>query len=298
MERTRRQFIREGATLAAGAALLADAPSLRAAPATPATWPIGCFNRPWTKWTFEETLAAIKAAGYRTTGLLSRTKADPFIAADATPEYLDGLKRTLAASGLAANLGALRSRHDVPLEQTVASLQKQIDNAALLGLGYVMTFGVDLPAQSDHHLRSMARAAAYGAERGVQVVMKPHGGSSGSSDEIVAAMRKVGHPNFRIWYDAGNIVHYTGKDPVAELKPIVEHVSGFCAKDCALPKGEVMIQFGTGRVDFAGVFRVLKAAGFDGPVMVECCAVGETPEATADNARANREFLERVLAAV
>jgi sugar phosphate isomerase/epimerase len=195
-------------------------------------------------------------------------------------------------------MGALRSRHDVPLEETVKSLHKEIDNAAFLGLRYVMTFGVDDPAQSDHHLQSMAQAAAYGAERGVQVVMKPHGGSSGTSDAILAAMKKVGHPNFKIWYDAGNIIYYTGKDPIEELKPIVQYVTGFCAKDCAQPKSEVMIQFGTGKVDFAGVFKVLKSAGFDGPVMVECCAVGETSEATATNARANREFLEKVLAAI
>ena len=53
-----------------------------------------------------------------------------------------------------------------------------------------------------------------------------------------------------------------------------------------------MIQFGTGKVDFAGVFGVLKAAGFDGPIMVECCKVGATAEETMANARANREFLE------
>ena len=195
-------------------------------------------------------------------------------------------------------MGALRSRHDIPLEETVKSLEKEIDNASFLGLKYVMTFGIDDPAQFDHYFQSMARAAAYGAEKGVQVVMKPHGGSSGASDEIVAAMKKVGHPNFRIWYDAGNIIYYTGKDPVEELKPIAQYVTGFCAKDCAEPKSEVMIQFGAGKVDFAGVFKVLKAAGFDGPLMVECCAIGETPEATAANARANREFLEKVLAAV
>jgi len=298
MERTRREFICESTTLLAGAAVLADAPSLLAAPAPAVSWPVGCFNRPWTKWAFDETLKAIKAAGYATTGLLSRTKADPFIAADATPEYLDGLKRTLAASGLTANMGALRSRHDIPLEETVKSLRKEIDNAAFLGLKYAMTFGIDDPAQFDHYFQSMARAAAYGAEKGVQVVMKPHGGSSGASDEIIAAMKKVGHPNFKIWYDAGNIIYYTGKDPVEELKPIVKYVTGFCAKDCAEPKSEVMIQFGTGKVDFAGVFKVLKAAGFDGPVMVECCAVGDTPEATATNARANREFLEKVLASI
>jgi sugar phosphate isomerase/epimerase len=298
MERTRREFICGSTAILAGAALVADAASLLAAPTGAASWPIGCFNRPWTKWTFDETLAAIKAAGYGTTGLLSRTEKDPFIAADATPEYLAGLKRALAASGLTANMGALRSRHDVPLEETVRSLQKEIDNAAFLGLKYVMTFGVDEPAQVEHYFQSMSRAAAYGAEKGVQVVMKPHGGASGASDEIVAAMKKVGHPNFRIWYDAGNIIHYTGKDPVEELKPIVQYVTGFCAKDCGEPKGEVMIQFGTGKVDFAGVFKVLKSAGFGGPIMVECCAVGETPQATSANARANREFLEKVLAAL
>jgi sugar phosphate isomerase/epimerase len=298
MERARRDFIREGTTLLAGAAVLAEAPSLLAAPGRATSWPIGCMNRPWTNWGFQDTVRAVKGAGYGTIGLLSRTKADPFIAADATPEYLDGLQRTLAASGLAAKMGALRSRHDAPLEETVEGLRKQIDNAAFLGLKHVMTFGVDDPAQVDHFFQSMARAAAYGAGKGVEVVMKPHGGSSGASEDIAEAMKRVAHPNFKIWYDAGNIIYYTGKDPVAELEPIVRHVTGFCAKDCAAPKSDVMIQFGTGKVDFAGVFRVLKSAGFSGPIMVECCAVGDTPEATAANARANREFLEKVLATV
>jgi sugar phosphate isomerase/epimerase len=298
MKRTRREFICDSTAALAGAALLADAPSLLAAPAAASSWPLGCFNRPWTKWSFDETLKAIKAAGYGMVGLLTRTKADPFIAADSTPEYLDGLKGILAASGLTANMGALRSRHDIPFENTVASLQQEIDNAAFLGLRYVLTFGVDDLALSDRYLRAMARAAAYGAEKGVEVVIKPHGGSSGASDEIIAAVKKVDHPNFKIWYDAGNIIYYTGKDPVEELKPVVQYVTGFCAKDCVEPKSEVMIQFGTGKVDFAGVFKLLKSAGFDGPIMVECCAIADTPEATAANASANREFLEKVLASI
>ena len=216
----------------------------------------------------------------------------------ATPEYLDGLKKALAASGLKANLGALRSRLDVPLEETIKGLHTEIDNAAFLGLKYVITFGTDRPEQFDQYFKAMADAAAYGAEKGIQVVMKPHGGSSGASDEIVAAMKKVGHPNFKIWYDAGNIIYYVGKDPIEELKPIVQYVTGFCAKDCGAVKGDVMIQFGTGKVDFSGVFKVLKSAGFNGPIMVECCAIGDTPEATTANARANREFLEKVLATI
>jgi sugar phosphate isomerase/epimerase len=75
-------------------------------------------------------------------------------------------------------------------------------------------------------------------------------------------------------------------------------VTGFCAKDCPAQNGDVMCQFGTGKVDFAAVFKKLKQAGFNGPIMVECCAIGATAEETTANAKANRLYLEKVLASV
>jgi sugar phosphate isomerase/epimerase len=296
MKRNRREFLSDGALFVAGAVVAAQSPALSAlAPAKPA-WAIGCFNRPWSRWPFDETLKSVKAAGYGVTGLLTRTRMDQFISPEATAEYLWNLKAKLVASGITANMGALSSRHDIPIEETILSLRTQINNAAYLGLKTVLTFGTDKPEHYEHYFKAMAAAAAHAQERGVQLAMKPHGGSSGAAEEIVAGIKKVGHPNFKIWYDAGNIIYYTGKDPIEELKPIVQYVTGFCAKDCGQPKGDVMIQFGTGKVDFKGVFQVLKAAGFQGPIMVEGVKQGETPEATAENARANREFLEKVLA--
>lgn len=82
----------------------------------------------------------------------------------------------------------------------------------------------------------MADAAAFAQERGIKLVMKPHGGGSGASDEIVTALKKVGHANFKIWYDAGNIIYYTGKDPVEELKPILPHVTTCSAPKIALSR--------------------------------------------------------------
>ena len=291
----RRTFLQR--TLVYGAATMLGAfrtSSLDAA----VRWPIGCFNRPWTKWAFDDALRQIKAAGYETTGLLTRTRDEPFIAAEATPEYLAGLKQRLAASGLKATMGALHSRHDIPLADSISEVRRQIDNARTLGLPFVLSFGVDKPGEYDHFYKVMADAAAYAHERQIKLVMKPHGGGSGTSAEITAALQAVRHANFKIWYDAGNIIYYTDKDPVEELKPIAQHVTGFCAKDCGAPQGDVMIQFGTGRVDFARVFQTLNAAGFDGPIMVECCTVGATAEDTMANARANRAFLERILAQV
>jgi sugar phosphate isomerase/epimerase len=295
---SRRAFL-AAASAGAAAALLPRA-ARAAGPLPPTRWPIGCFNRPWTKWSYDETLDAIKAAGYTTTGLLSpvAAKGDVFTGSAATPEYLATLKQKIAARGLAVNMTALRVKNDVPLADAIADTRQQLVNAHTVGVQFALTFGVDQPRHYAQYFKVMADAAAFAQERGLKLVLKPHGGGSGASAEIVQAMQAVGHPNFKVWYDAGNIIHYTGKDPVAELAPIAEHVTGFCAKDCAAVKGDVMIQFGTGKVDFAGVFRKLKSAGFSGPIMVECCKIGDTPQATMENARANRVFLEQALASI
>ena len=295
---TRRHFIT--ATSGAAAIALLSRSVFAADKSSPTRWPIGCFNRPWTKWSYDETLAAIKAAGYQWTGLLTpaAAKGDVFTSSNATPEYLASLKQKIAARGLKVNMTALRVKTDLPLAEVIADTRKQIENARVVGVEFALTFGEPKPGNYEKYFKVMANAAALAQEHGIKLVMKPHGGGSGSSTEILTAIKAVGHPNFKIWYDAGNIIYYTGKDPVAELEPIAEHVTGFCAKDCGAQKGEVMIQFGTGKVDFAGVFKKLKSAGFNGPIMVECCKIGATAQETTENARANRVFLEKVLASV
>ena len=124
-------------------------------------WEIGCFNRPWTKWSFDQTLTEIKSAGFRTVGLLSRTREEPFIGAAATGEYLERLKSRINASGLSANMGALRSRHNVSFDESTAEVRKQIDNANFLGLTYVLSFGADKPEEFDHYYKVMNDAAAH-----------------------------------------------------------------------------------------------------------------------------------------
>lgn len=193
-------------------------------------------------------------------------------------------------------MGALRSRHDIPIENSISDVRKQIDNVRFLALKYVLSFGADKPEEYSHYFKVMSDAAAYAADKGIrdEASWRHQRGFRRNTWRYQTGQS----PNFSIWYDAGNIIYYTGKDPVAEMDPIAKHVTGFCAKDCAEPKGDVMIQFGTGKVDFAAVFKKLKSAGFEGPVMMECCKVGQTPEETTGHARANREFLERVMASL
>jgi sugar phosphate isomerase/epimerase len=296
----RRQFIQTTA-LTATAVL-----SLRTAPAAEkpagANWPIGCFNRPWlgdkNKWDYDTALDGIKAAGYKLTGMLTRTGKEPFIGSDATPDYLAELKKRIAARGLAVNMGALRVKFDLPLTDQIKDIRQQIDNGKTMGVEFLLTFGANNEAQYENYFKLMQDASAYAQERGLKVVLKPHGGASGAAEEIMRCLDKVKHSNFKIWFDAGNIIYYTGKDPLEQLKPIAQQVTGFCAKDCEKPNSSVWLEFGAGKVDFRAVFTELKRAGFNGPVMVECCALGDTPEIVTASARKNREYLEKLFAAL
>ena len=291
----RRSFL-QSATVATTA--LATLPLSKTFSAEKPTWPVGCFNRPWSKWSYDVALDGIAAAGYKLTGLLTGQRGEAFTSSFATPEYLDNLKKRIAQRGLAVNMTVVQFKPGAPLADNIANVRKQIENSARLELKFIMTFGVDQPQHYEDFYRLMASAAAETEKRGIRLVMKPHGGGSGASEEILRCLDKVAHPNFKIWYDAGNIIYYTGKDPVTELEPIAKHVTGFCAKDCAAPKAEVMSQFGTGKVDFKAVFAKLKSVGFNGPIMVEGVKVAATADETTANARANREFLEKVLAGV
>ncbi len=265
-------------------------------------WPIGCLNRPWFSdakgSNLDVALDSIQAAGYKLAGLLTRTKTEPLIGSDATPEYLAELKKKIAERGLKANMGALRTNNDLPLPEQIKDLRKQIDNGKTVGVEFLLTFGVDKAEHYENYYKLIADGAAYAQEHDLKLVLKPHGGGSGASEEILRCMEKVKHPNLKVWYDAGNIIFYTGKNPVEQLKPIAQHVTGFCAKDCDKQKGTVMRNFGTGKVDFRAVFTELKKAGFNGPVMVECCELGGTAAIIAANAKKNREFLEQLFASL
>ncbi len=296
----RRQFVHTTALAAAGTLL-----PLNTLPAAEkpkgVNWPIGCFNRPWlgdknNPWGYDTALDGIKAAGYKLTGMLTRTAKEPFIGSDATPEYLAELKKKIAARGLEVNMGALRLKFDLPLAEMIKDTRRQIDNGKTMGVEFLLTFGANNPKQFENYYKLMQDAADYAQERGLKVVLKPHGGASGAAEEIMRCLDKVKHPNFKVWFDAGNILFYTGKDPLGELKPIAHQVTGFCAKDCEKQRGSVWLEFGTGKVDFRALFTELKKTGFNGPVMVECCALGDTPEIVTANARKNREYLENLFA--
>ncbi len=241
-------------------------------------------------------LDGVKAAGYRVVGLQTPTSSDPFVASVAKPEYLEALKEKIAVRELTAIQGRLQTKDAAPYEEAVADIRQQIENAKTLGLPTLINTGSGKPERYEAWYKLMAYGAEYAADNGIQLVIKPHGAVSATAADILMCLEKINHPNVSVWYDAGNIIYYTGLDPLQELEPIISHVTAFTAKDCAAKGTDVMIQLGTGKVDFAAIFRRLKKANFNGPIMLETCALTEAAAETTANAKANRLYLESVLA--
>ncbi|MFT4587785.1 MAG: sugar phosphate isomerase/epimerase [Limisphaerales bacterium] len=290
----RRRFLAQAGVAAAGTAAFSfNATAANAKP--PVDWPIGCFNRPWGKFSYDDALDGLTAAGFKTTGIVGRhkTKPESLLTPDADADYLDRLKGRIAERGLKPIIAWIYGPKAKDHKGAVAELKKLTDNARQLGLETLLSGGPRRNETVEYYSGVISEVSAYAADQGIKIAMKPHGGDGA---EITRCFELVDHGNFSLWYDAGNIIYYTGQNPVVELKNLASKVTGFCAKDCGGKGSPVMIQFGEGKVNFQRVFQTLKDAGFNGPVMIECTGESDSPEQATQLAIANRDFLKNVFA--
>jgi sugar phosphate isomerase/epimerase len=211
-------------------------------------------------------------------------------------------------------------------EATHEHLRRCIDVAHLLGVGMVGTFvGRDLSLTVAENLRLGEKAlpplVEYAAARGVRLVVEncpmegwhPDGypANLAYSPELWGWLAEVG-----LWlnYDPSHLV-WLDIDPVAALEENAGRVLHVQAKDIEVDAaarnrfgvfGQVVAKQpwvsgwwryripGLGQVDWAGVVRTLRAAGYDGVVSVE----HEDPVYSGgpDRVREGLEIAERTLA--
>jgi sugar phosphate isomerase/epimerase len=190
---------------------------------------------------------------------------------------------------------------DIPvaksLEAGIEGLKKLIDNCAACGAKNLLMGGTGDEKLYESYYKVIAECCGYAAEKGLGISIKPHGGLNATGPQCRKAVEIVGHQNFRIWYDPGNILYYSNGelDPVADAATVDELVVGMCIKDYRHPKN-VLVTPGTGHVDFAAVLARLKKGGFTGgPLVVECLEPGDLGQTLA-GAKKARQFLEELTA--
>ncbi|MBI2498082.1 MAG: sugar phosphate isomerase/epimerase [Opitutae bacterium] len=286
---TRRRFIGGIMAVTAGAVLGRTAGAPR--------WQIGCFTRPWAEFDFRVALDGIAAAGFAFAGLMT-AKGGKLVTPDTTP----GQIALMGAEAKARNLSILSIYGDGfiredSVAESIVRLKRLVDNAALCGCPTLLLGGMERAGWRENYCQVIARCCDHAAERGVGLVIKPHGGFNATGPQCRRLIEEVGHRNFRLWYDPGNICYYSeGRlDPVEDAASVDGVTTGMCVKDFRPPR-EVDLTPGTGTVGFAKVLARLKRGGFaGGPLVIECLSPGNAAAITAE-AEKSRRFVEALVA--
>ncbi|MHC4726805.1 MAG: sugar phosphate isomerase/epimerase family protein [Planctomycetota bacterium] len=298
---SRRDFLDRTLKLgAAGLAASCTATSNESALASAETekWQIGCYTRPWANYDYRVALDAIAEAGFKYAGLMTTKskKSNLIISVDTSLEEARQVGREVKKRGLKVPSvygGGIPVNKS--LKAGIEGLKKLIDNCAACGATNLLMGGTGNEKLFKLYYKAIAECCDYAQEKGLGISIKPHGGLNATGPQCRKTIEMVGHRNFGIWYDPGNIYYYSDgkRDPVDDAPTVDGLVVGMCIKDYKHPKN-VAITPGTGQVNFPAVFERLKEGGFTrGPLIIECLDPGDV-ERTIVQARKTRLFLEEL----
>jgi sugar phosphate isomerase/epimerase len=321
---TRRQFLQAGAgsvaALSMGAAIEQAAgqqavgqqaggqekkePAKRA----PTRFQVACMTLVYSRYPLQRALSGIREAGYRhvawgTSHQEQPGKNVPVLASDAPPAQARDLAVRCRDMGLEPVMmfSGIYPENKMGLEV----LRQRIRQAAAAKLPQVLTFGHTKGGNRELWLERFRELAPLARDSGVMLVVKQHGGDTGTGAACARITREVNHDHIKVNYDAGNVMDYLeGKvNPLSDLEACADEVRSFCIKDHRFfPPPHRDCGPGFGEIDH---YRLLAQVAFTGRTMPLCCEnifPHRVPVTTAEDvdrfARRAREYLELVIQAI
>jgi len=186
----------------------------------------------------------------------------------------------------------IRGQADLGQPGCVDELAVQLATCEKLGVRYLFLSPRHTGVDKEVAYERLRRAGDIARKHGVVISLETHPDLGTNGDAHLETMRRVNHPNVRVNFDTGNITYYNaGADVVAELKKVIDYVATVELKDHGgRPKTWDFPALGRGKIDFAGVLRILKENGYAGPITIEVEGVegipgdeGQTKQAVADS---------------
>ena len=306
---TRRGFLQHALALGA-AAVSGPAVAAGLDEAAGNAYRVGIYTRPWDQHDYRVALDAIAQAGFKHAGLMTTTM--PWgrlvVSTETTEEQAAEIGREVRQRGLeVASVYGGGIPVAKSLDEGIAGLRRLIDNCVAAGARSLLMGGIGQDKLYEPYYKAIAACCDYAAERKLPITVKPHGGLNATGPQCRQCVEFVGHQNFSLWYDPGNIFYYSeGQlDPVDDAATVHGLVKvGMCIKDFDFVERdgkrvrEVALTPGTGRVDFAKVVQRLRQGGFaGGDLVVECLSPGDgTLPSLLAEAKKAREFVEQLIA--
>lgn len=303
----RRRFLSSlpGVSMGLGLGVMASGsqPAVAAQAGKPTQFQIACMTLPYARFSLSRALEGIKSAGYRYVawGTTHKEGANtvPVLAKDATPRQAQELAKRCRDMGLEPVM--MFSGVYPESKDGFDVLKQRLIQAGAAGVPQVLTFGHTKGGNRAVWIERFRQLAPIAQDNNVLLVVKQHGGETGTGEACAEITREVNHPHIKVNYDAGNVLDYLDKDPIPDIKLCASEVRSFCIKDHRNWPLDQDCGPGFGEIDH---YKLLHPVAFTGLTMPLACENifapllprPETPEAVDALARRAREFLEVVIA--
>lgn len=304
---SRRDFLRRSLiTIPALAALGASTPNLRADELAkkPTEFQLACMTLPYSTFPLQRALEGIKAAGYRYVAWgtsnkeVNEAKPVPVMPADAAPEKAKDLGKKCRDMGLEPVMmfSGIYPEHN----DAVKIFTNRIRQAQAAGISQVLTFGHTKGASHALWIERFKQLGPIAADHGVMIVIKQHGGETGTGEACAKITREVDHPAVKVNYDAGNVMDYLNVDPIPDIQKSAGDIRSFCIKDHRnFPKDEDCGP-GFGEIDHYKLLHTVANTGLKMPLAFENISAPLLPRAEKAEevdalAKRAREFVETVI---
>jgi sugar phosphate isomerase/epimerase len=314
---SRRKFLATTTIAATGLALTSVPASSAAASARPAQpakkdpptrFQIACMTLPYSQFPLQRALTGLRNAGYAHvawgTTHLEDGKRVPVISRDAPV----GRAKDLSSRCRDMGLEPVMMFSDIYPEAKdgFEVLRRRIQQAAAGRVPQVLTFGHTRGGNEKLWIERFKQLAPICRDNNVVLVVKQHGGETGTGAACARITREVNHSHIKVNYDAGNVMDYlNGKiNPLEDLRACAGEVRSFCIKDHRFfPEPHQDCGPGLGEIDH---YRLLNIVAFTGLTMSLSCenifapAVPRPakPEGIDALARRAKEYLELVIQAI
>ena len=223
----------------------------------------------------------------------------PVVAEDAAPETARELAKRCRGLGLEPVMmfSTIYPEHARGLEV----LTRRIKQASAAGIGQVLTFGHTQGGNRAVWIERFKALGPIARDHNVTLVVKQHGGTTGTGAACAEIIREVNDPGIMVNYDAGNVMDYLDLDPIPDIKKCSSEIRSFCIKDHRNWPQDQDCGPGYGEIDH---YRLLEPVAFTGltmPLAYENIFAPLVPRPTKAEeidalARRAREYLEVVIA--
>lgn len=266
----RRHFLCQAAAVAGVS--LSGLPSRAAedkssAPKKPTRFLIACMTLPYSRFPLQRALTGIKGAGYSYVAWgTSHHEEGPVMPVDASPTKAKELGKRCRDLGLEPVMMFAIVYPEA--KNGLEALTRRIKQAAAAGIGQVLTFGHTRGGNRKLWLERFKALGPIARDHDVLLVVKQHGGSTGTGAACAEIIREVNDPGIRVNYDAGNVMDYLDLDPLPDIRKCADVVRSFCIKDHRRFPKKGDCGPGFGEIDH---YKLLAPVAFTGLTMPLCC---------------------------